>query len=195
MNTIIVINPVSENIFLKEGENLTYIAIFKNPTAEQRKLDFNFTQENTKLTFLSFIIGENFDTLNLETNSVHNAQNTTAHYFLNAIQSGKSTVNYTGNLKISKNAQKTDSYLSHKTLLLSDDAKTTTIPSLEIQADDVKAGHSATISSLDLEQLFYLKSKGLSEEESKHMLMEGFIKELLEKIIDTNAKEQVTLSL
>lgn len=192
MNTTIVLNPASENISLKEGENLTYIAIFKNPTKEPKILNFKFEKQNAKLTFLAFIIGEDKSALTLETNSTHTAQNTTAHYFLNAIQSNESTVNYKGSLNITKSAQKTDSYLSHKTLLLSDKAKTKTIPALEIKADDVKAGHAATISSLDADQLFYLKSRGISEKEAKEMLKEGFITELLEKIQDTHTRKLVT---
>lgn len=192
MNNIqIHINPTSKKISLKKGENLTYVAIFKETNSEPIKLNFEFKEEDSALTFLALIIGKNSQEINLQTRSIHTVPNTKAQYFIKSIQSDESSVNCQGSLEINKKAQQTTCYLSHKTLLLSNKAKTTTIPALDINANEIKAGHEATISTLDEDMLFYIQSRGLNKKRAKTMLKDGFIKDLIEKIPDETQRVKI----
>jgi Fe-S cluster assembly protein SufD len=83
---------------------------------------------------------------------------------------------------VRKDAQRTQAHQENKNLLLSDDATIDTKPHLEIEADDVKASHGATIGSVDEEALFYLRARGISEDEARDVLTYAFVRELLEKI-------------
>jgi Fe-S cluster assembly scaffold protein SufB len=77
---------------------------------------------------------------------------------------------------IPKHGQLSDSFVEQKFLLLDGSAQAEAVPSLEIEADEVKASHSATISPLDAEKMFYLASRGVSDSEARKLIIEGFLK-------------------
>ena len=79
-------------------------------------------------------------------------------------------------------AQKTDSAQSSRNLLLTTRAVVDALPQLEIFADDVKCTHGATVGQLDSEELFYLRSRGLSEEAARDLLTYAFGAEVIERI-------------
>jgi Fe-S cluster assembly protein SufD len=76
---------------------------------------------------------------------------------------------------IEKNAQQTKSFLRENVLLLSPNAKAEAIPNLEIEANDVKCSHAATISNISDEEVFYLMSRGISRKEAEELIVEGFL--------------------
>lgn len=94
-----------------------------------------------------------------------------------AAESGKAVFN--GRIQIHKDAQKTDAQLSCRNLLLSNKAELNAKPELEIYADDVKCAHGATVGQLDPASIFYLRSRGLTEEKARSLLSYGFINEIL----------------
>jgi len=89
---------------------------------------------------------------------------------------------FNGRIIVRADAQKTDSRQTNKNLLLSDDALVTTNPQLEINADDVKCAHGATIGQLDPEALFYLRSRGIAREDARRILTEGFMADISDRI-------------
>lgn len=94
-----------------------------------------------------------------------------------AAEAGKAVFN--GRIQIHKDAQKTDAQLSCRNLLLSNRAELNAKPELEIYADDVKCAHGATVGQLDPASIFYLRSRGISEERARALLSYGFINEVL----------------
>ena len=76
--------------------------------------------------------------------------------------------------------------------MLSDKTKTHTVPCLEIEADEVKAGHAATIGRVDDELLFYLNSRGINKKEGQALLIKGFLKSDISKIPDKEAQNYIT---
>jgi len=89
-----------------------------------------------------------------------------------------------GMLVIETGAADTDAYLRIDVLLMSDEARARAVPSLEITEDSVKGGHGATVGQIDREQLFYLTSRGLPLAEAEALLVEGFVRELIERVAD-----------
>jgi Fe-S cluster assembly protein SufD len=83
---------------------------------------------------------------------------------------------------VAKDAQKTDSQMNNRNLLLSSDAEIDTKPQLEIYADDVKCAHGMTIGQLEEKSIFYLQSRGIDEETAKHILTFAFANEMVDKI-------------
>jgi Fe-S cluster assembly protein SufD len=79
-------------------------------------------------------------------------------------------------------AQKTNAYQRNQNILLSNDATVNTKPQLEIFADDVKCTHGATIGQLDEEPMFYLRSRGISEDTARKMLLNAFADDIAERI-------------
>ncbi len=169
-------------IIVKKDAQLTMIAYLTKGWEESKKLKFTLEGENSKVLFLSIIFADNEEQFPYETESHHIGESTEGFYHTKSVLSGKSKINYTGNLVIPKSGQLADTYLSHDSLLLSKDAKVGSVPCLEIEADDVAAGHSATMGRVDEEMLFYLRSRGLSPENAKRMLVHGFLASDLDKI-------------
>jgi Fe-S cluster assembly protein SufD len=89
---------------------------------------------------------------------------------------------FNGRIIVRPNAQKTDARQTNKNLLLSDDALVNTNPQLEINADDVKCAHGATIGQLDADVLFYLRSRGIDLETARHLLTYGFMSDISARI-------------
>jgi Fe-S cluster assembly protein SufD len=95
------------------------------------------------------------------------------------ILAGRARAVFNGKIIVRPEAQKTDAKQTNKALLLSPDAQINTKPQLEIFANDVKCTHGAAIGQMDDEALFYLRARGLSEPEARHMLIRAFAGEVL----------------
>jgi len=105
----------------------------------------------------------------------HMAPNTTANTHIRGVVDDSSSAKVNGMIKVFKGAQKTNSFLVERILILSDKARAETIPNLEIEADDVKCSHAAAVGKIDEEQVFYLMSRGLRRAQAYEMIVEGFL--------------------
>tara|TARA_Y100000588_G_scaffold298103_1_gene318981 strand:+ start:6395 stop:7726 length:1332 start_codon:yes stop_codon:yes gene_type:complete len=102
-----------------------------------------------------------------------------SHELYKGVLDGQSSAVFNGKIVVRLDAQKTDAKQSNKALLLSEDAQVTTKPQLEIFADDVKCTHGATVGQLDPDSLFYLRSRALSEQQARQVLIHAFAADLL----------------
>ncbi|MFP4623267.1 MAG: Fe-S cluster assembly protein SufD [Gemmatimonadota bacterium] len=89
---------------------------------------------------------------------------------------------FRGVIRVFPGAQQTDAYQTNRNLLLSKDAETVSLPNLEIEADDVKCSHGATVGQLDEEELFYLQSRGLDQRAAERLVIFGFFGEVLDRL-------------
>lgn len=111
----------------------------------------------------------------------HSSAHTTSRQTFKCVVSDKAKSVFGGKIDIVKDAQKVDAAQSHKAILLSESAKAVAYPELEVLADDVKAAHGSSIGQMDKNQIFYLKSRGLSEQESLKLLGEAFVRDVAMK--------------
>ena len=114
-----------------------------------------------------------------------------SHELYKGILAGRSRGVFNGKIIVRLDAQKTDAKQSNKALLLSEDAQITSKPQLEIFADDVKCTHGATVGQLDSESLFYLRSRGLSKEQARQLLVHAFAADLLRHIRVAEVRAQL----
>jgi Fe-S cluster assembly protein SufD len=98
------------------------------------------------------------------------------------IMDEKSTGVFNGKIFVRQDAQKTNAYQSNKNILIGEDASANTKPQLEIFADDVKCSHGCTVGKLDQDALFYLKARGISEQNAKALLLHAFAIDILDQI-------------
>ena len=98
------------------------------------------------------------------------------------ILSDQSTGVFNGKVLVRRDAQRTNAYQSSKSVVLGDSARMNAKPELEIYADDVKCSHGATTGRLDAEALFYLRTRGLSEQRARTILLLAFARDVLENI-------------
>jgi Fe-S cluster assembly protein SufD len=98
---------------------------------------------------------------------------------------------YSGLIKIRKDAQHSDAYQANRNLILSGKARAESIPKLEIEANDVRCTHGATMGQVDPEQLFYLRSRGFTQEEAQNTLVHGFFQPVIDRIALENVRQQI----
>lgn len=111
---------------------------------------------------------------------LHHKGRGNSHQLFKSIASDQSKIVFEGKIAIEPEAQNVNSSQLSKSLLLSSAAEIDTLPVLEIQADDVKATHGASIGQLDPEQIFYFQSRGIERKNAEAMLTHGFVKDVLE---------------
>jgi Fe-S cluster assembly scaffold protein SufB len=89
---------------------------------------------------------------------------------------------FKGMIKISKNAKGSESYLAGHAILLDKGAKSDAIPGLEIETNEVRATHSASVAQMDEEQMFYLMSRGFSKDSARRIVVDGFLEPLARRM-------------
>ena len=119
-----------------------------------------------------------------DTHSVmdHRFSHAESHQLHKVVVNGKAHSIFNGKIFVRKDAQKIDSFQENRNLLLSIDGLVNTKPQLEIFADDVLCSHGATIGQLDPEEVFYLQSRGMTEEKAKEVLTYAFALETIENM-------------
>ena len=213
----------STEIFLGEGAQVGYVAVqkwgrnvwhFADQRAELQKDStlrlFNVTLggrfsktrveaslagegSNAELKAIYFASGEQF--FDFHTLQDHRVGNTRSDLlFKGALQDVSRTV-YAGLIRIEKHAQRSDAYQANRNLVLSDKAKATSIPMLEIDNNDVRCTHGATVGPVDPDHLFYLRSRGIPEATAKRMLIQGFFGDVLDRIPFEHARKLVEAEL
>lgn len=100
----------------------------------------------------------------------------------------KATGVFNGKVFVRQDAQKTNAFQQNQNIVMSDDAKVYSKPELEIYADDVKCSHGSTTGQFDEEAVFYLRSRGISSDKARSMMVHAFLSELSEKIDNENLK-------
>ena len=127
----------------------------------------------------------------IKTNINHLAENTKSYQLIKSVLNDNSKGVYQGKIFVNSRAQKTDGYQLSKALLLNENTEFDAKPELEIYADDVKCSHGSTSGNLDENSIFYLMSRGLNYEQSRELLINGFLMDVIEKITDQEVKELI----
>lgn len=117
-----------------------------------------------------------------ETHVVHTIGGGLSEQLFKYVLDGESRGGFVGDLKIVKDAQKTEAYQTNRNLLLSRTAKMRTKPQLEIYADDVKASHGASTGQMNDQAIFYMQQRGISKDEAIRLLTIAFLAEVVDKL-------------
>lgn len=114
--------------------------------------------------------------------AIHYAPHTSSIITSKSISKGTGRASYRGLLKVMKDAKGSKSSVKCDALLLDDTSRSDTYPKIEIDEDEVQIGHEATVSRVGEEQLFYLQSRGLTEEQATAMIVSGFIEPIVREL-------------
>jgi Fe-S cluster assembly protein SufD len=120
--------------------------------------------------------------LDYDTLQRHIAPNTTSDFAFKGALRDKARAVWRGMIRVEEDAQKTNAYQENRNLLLSPDAHADSIPGLEIEANDVRCTHGATVSQVDRDELFYCMARGLSRGEAERLIVRGFYQEIFDRI-------------
>jgi Fe-S cluster assembly protein SufD len=120
--------------------------------------------------------------LDYDTLQSHLAPSTTSDFAFKGALRDEATAVWRGMIRVEKDAQKTNAYQENRNLLLSNKAHADSIPGLEIEANDVRCTHGATVSQVDRDELFYCMARGLSRGEAERLIVRGFYQEIFDRI-------------
>jgi Fe-S cluster assembly protein SufD len=120
--------------------------------------------------------------IDYDTTQEHAAPHTTSDLAFRGVLRDRATAVWSGMIKVDPGAQRTDAFQECRNLLLTDGAHADAIPGLEIEADDVRCTHAATVARLNEDQLFYLQSRGLARPEAERLLVGGFLEEIAARL-------------
>jgi Fe-S cluster assembly protein SufD len=133
--------------------------------------------------------------LDYDTFQEHIAPNTTSDFAFKGALRDHATAVWRGMIKVEKDAQKTNAYQENRNLILSEQAHADSIPGLEIEANDVRCTHGATISPVNRDELFYAMARGISRGEAERLIVRGFFTDVLNRIELEPVREAVTEAL
>ena len=173
-------NSISETFILSSGSNF-----FKNEVNCNLKGEYSSAFVNG-----IFSLKEN-QQHEIRTTINHLVENTKSYQLIKSVLGKLSKAAYQGKIFVNSKAQKTDGYQLSKAILMDETSEFNAKPELEIYADDVKCSHGSASGSLNENSIFYLMSRGLNYQQSKELLISGFLLDVVEKITDPEIKKLI----
>jgi Fe-S cluster assembly protein SufD len=158
-------------------------------------IDVHLLGEQSRTELHGLIFAHQSQHLDVRTCIQHRVPDTCSREDYRGIADDRGRVVFNGKVIVAKDAQRTDAAQSSRNLLLSPHAEIDTRPELEIDANDVKCAHGATVGQLDANALFYLQSRGISANEGRALLTQAFAAEVIDRIPLAPVREYVTSHL
>jgi Fe-S cluster assembly protein SufD len=131
---------------------------------------------------LGIYIGQGDQHFDHETLQDHRAPHASSNLLFKGALDDEARSVFRGLIRVHPKAQRTDAYQTNRNLVLSSKARADSLPNLEIQADDVRCSHAATVGELDQEEIFYLLSRGVPRGEAVRLVVFGFFAEVLDQL-------------
>ena len=152
-------------------------------------------QEGAKAQVDAAYIMNGWATLDTTTDIEHLSPRTDSDQLIKGVVGGEARGVFQGKITIVKDAQETEGHQLHRALLLSDTAEVDVKPELESVADNVKCSHGAACGEIDQNQLFYMRSRGIGEEEARKILIDAYLLEAIDRIDDEQIKKWVSANV
>lgn len=177
--------------FGKHTQNISHIHSKVHTDAKLNMFSASFGSQKSHVSIINHLVGRRANAevrkiiktqekqhIDLYVENTYDAEHVTGEMLVNCAANDASTISCEGMIKITKNGQFTDSYLKQNTLLLHKNARVDSVPSLEIDANEVKAGHGSAISRVKDSDVFYLQSRGINKKDAQNMYVHGFLQSM-----------------
>lgn len=168
-----------------------WLNIVLGGAVQNLRLEAQMAGNGSAIEWNGVLYGDNKQNLVVSPTLNHVGRNTEGQINFKTVVDNDAYCVFDGMVRIPKTGQGTNSDLRENALHLSKTSRTDSIPGLEIDANEVKAGHGSTSGQIDEEQLFYLQSRGLPFAEAKRIIIQGFVGEMIDRIPDETLREQV----
>jgi Fe-S cluster assembly protein SufD len=175
--------------------NLDWLALGFGSARGKVRMETKLAGRGSSARVTGAYAGNGRQHLDYDTTQEHAAEDTTSDLAFRGVLAENATAVWRGMIRVDPGAQRTDAFQESRNLLLSSNAHADAIPGLEIEADDVRCTHAAAVAQVDADQLFYLRSRGLSEEEAKRLVVEGFLQELVERAAEGPIRDSLRSAL
>ena len=179
------------NIDLNKNSHCEYFILSAGAKFLKNEINCSLNKDHGSIFINGIINLENENHHEIKTIVNHNEENCKSYQLIKCVLNDNSKGIYQGKIFVDSKAQKTDGYQLSRALLLNEDTEFNAKPELEIYADDVKCSHGSTSGNIDENSIFYLMSRGLTYKQSKQLLINGYVAEVVEKITDKDIKDFV----
>ena len=177
---------------IEEHAELTNLIVALGGKISKADLGAALTGHAASISTYGIVLGDGTQRFDHHTTLEHIAPYTKSLLNFRVVLKDRARSAYTGNLKITHEAVKSDAYQENRNLLLSPEAKAESIPELEILTNDVtRCSHGVTVGQVDKDQIYYLMSRGLTQIEAERVITEGFLEPTISRIPDENLREKV----
>ena len=179
------------NIDLNKNSHCEYFILSAGAKFLKNEINCSLNKDHGSIFINGIINLESDNHHEIKTIVNHNEENCKSYQLIKCVLNDNSKGIYQGKIFVDSKAQKTDGYQLSRALLLNEDTEFNAKPELEIYADDVKCSHGSTSGNIDENSIFYLMSRGLTYKQSKQLLINGYVAEVVEKITDNDIKDFV----
>ena len=184
-------HSTSFKVQMEEGAvfNLNVVTLHGGEISNE--IDVNLNGKGGECCVNGLYLADGQQKVSTRVNIFHNVPECHSSQLFKGILDGESRTSFSGKIYVAKDAQKTEAYQANNNLLASRTAKAYTQPHLEIYADDVKCSHGATVGSLNEDELFYMRSRGIAKDEAKLLQQQAFAYAVLEKVANESLRERL----
>ncbi len=172
----------SQTALMERDSSLTWLVGSLGSQVTKAFLDCKMLGGGTNANLLGFFFGDGRQRFDQHTFQNHIVGHSTSDLLYKGALKDNAYSAFRGLIRVNPNAQRSDAYQANRNVLLSEHAHADSIPELEIEANDVRCTHGATVGPIDPEQLFYLQARGIPRVEAERLIVEGFFDPLMQKI-------------
>jgi Fe-S cluster assembly protein SufD len=175
-------NFMTERAILGNDAQLNSLHVTLGSRFSKSSITAHLRGKNSLAEMLGIYFGDGDQFFDHHTWQLHESPFATSDLEFKGALKGNARSVYSGLIKVSEGAQKTDAYQQNRNLILSRAARADSIPNLEIAANDVRCTHGATVSQVEEEHLFYLQARGIPRSEAQKLIVEGFFRPVIDRI-------------
>ncbi len=185
-------HKVKFDISVNEGAYLRVNVITLHGALLENNFDVKLLGKSAVCELNGVYLVDGTQTINTNVQMNHLVAGCLSSQLFKGILDDRAKATFSGRIVVAKDAQKTEAYQANHNLLISPEAKVYARPQLEIYADDVKCSHGATSGRLDENALFYMRSRGIGEQEAKLLQQLAFVYDVLEKINNQHLRQRLS---
>lgn len=179
-------------IRIEEGSSLKMNTITLHAGNVSNKIHALLSGRKASCNLNGLYLADGEQVVDTDITLVHNAEECFSRQLFKGILAGNSRSRFTGEVVVSPAGQKTEAYQANNNLLTSDTARASSDPHLVIYADDVKCSHGSSSGSVGDQELFYMRSRGISEAEARILQQQAFAGAVLEKVSKEELRERLS---
>jgi Fe-S cluster assembly protein SufD len=172
----------SQTAIIQRDASLIWLAGMLGSAVTKAFLDSRIEGQGANVRMLGFFFGDKEQHFDQHTFQNHVLPHGSSDLLYKGALKDKAYSAFRGLIRVNPGAQRSDAYQQNRNLLLSDKAHADSIPELEIEANDVRCTHGATVGPIEEEAVFYLMARGIPRPEAERLITEGFFDELIAKI-------------
>lgn len=181
----------SQTALLEKNASLTWLVGTLGSQTTKAFLDCKMLGEGANANLLGFFFGDGKQRFDQHTFQNHIIGQTTSDLLYKGALKDEAYSVFRGLIRVNPNAQRSDAYQANRNVLLSPHSHADSIPELEIEANDVRCTHGATVGPLEEEQIFYALARGINRLDAEQLIVEGFFQPLMDKIPLESIRDQL----